>query len=253
MITFSLYNLKGGVGKTATAINLSYLAAADSVKTLVCDLDPQASATYYFRVKAKVKSAKKALVKGGSRLDMNIKGTDYDFLDLLPADLSYRNLDLVFDNVKRSKNRLKNSLETFQGVYEYIFLDCPPNITLVSENVFNASDIILVPIIPTTLSYLTYKTLLTFFEKRNLNKKKIIAFFSMVEIRKNLHREIIGRMEKKYRNILPARIPYSSIIERMGIYREPVIKHSPKSYVTDRYRALWREIKENIYSDRNST
>lgn len=248
MIILSLYNLKGGVGKTATAVNLSYLAASESVKTLLCDLDPQASASFYFRVKARVKSGKKVLIKGGSQLDQNIKGTDYDFLDLLPADFSYRNLDLVFDNAKKSKKRLKDSLKIFQDEYDYIFLDCPPNITLVSENVFNASDFILVPIIPTTLSYRTYRTLLTFFDKRNLRKKMIIPFFSMVEIRKNLHKDLMEKMHKKYNNILQAKIQYSSIIERMGIYREPVIKHRPKSIVSEQYQALWREIKERIYS-----
>ena len=249
MKILSLYNLKGGVGKTAAAVNLSYLAASESVNTLLCDLDPQASATYYFRIKARIKSAKKALIKGGSRLDKNIKGTDYDFLDLLPADFSYRNLDLFFDNLKRSKNRLKDTLNKFQDEYDYIFLDCPPNITLVSENVFNASDFILVPIIPTTLSYRTYKTLLAFFRKRHLTKKLIIPFFSMVEIRKSLHKEMMEKMQNKYHDILRTKIPYSSIIERMGIYREPVIKYRPKSIVTERYQALWDEIKERIYSN----
>jgi chromosome partitioning protein len=248
MTVFSLYNLKGGVGKTATVVNLSYLAALESAKTLVFDLDPQASATYYFRIKARVKSGKKALVKGGSLLEKQIKGTDYDFLDLLPADLSYRNLDLVFNNAKRSKNKLKDNLKSLQDEYEYIFLDCPPNITLVSENVFNVSDYILVPIIPTTLSYRTYRILLKFFENRSLSTKIIIPFFSMVEMRKNLHKEMMEKMHKKYKGILQSKISYSSLIERMGIYRQPVVNYKPKSIVTDQYHALWREIKEKIYS-----
>ena len=77
----------------------------------------------------------------------------------------------------------------------------------------------------------------------------IIPFFSMVEIRKNLHKEMMEKMQNKYHDILRTKIPYSSIIERMGIYREPVIKYRPKSIVTERYQALWDEIKERIYSN----
>lgn len=248
MIVFSVYNIKGGVGKTAAAVNLSYLAASESTNTLICDLDPQASTTYYFRIKAKVKSGKSVLIKGRTKLDKNIKGTDFDHLDLLPADFSFRNLDLMFDKIKKSKKRLKDSLKSMRDEYEFIFLDCPPNITLVSENVFSVSDYVLVPVIPTTLSYRTYRTLITFFESRNFDKKKIIPFFSMVEKRKNLHKDTIEKMQNKYKGMLNSQIPYSSIIERMGIYREPVVKYRPKSVAAENYRLLWNEIKERIYT-----
>jgi len=171
MITISLYNIKGGVGKTASAVNLSYLAAQEKKRVLLCDLDPQSSATYYFRVKPKIKSGVKPFLKG-KKLEKSIKGTDYDFLDLLPADFSLRNMDIVLDNVKGSKLRLKEVLKSFKGEYDFIFLDCPPNITLVSENIFYASDIILVPVIPTTLSHRTFEKLLAFFKKENLGIKK---------------------------------------------------------------------------------
>ena len=88
MTVLSVYNIKGGVGKTATAVNLSYLAANEDKSTLLCDLDPQSSATYYFRIKPKMKTGLKPLVKGKKSLEKNIKGTDYNCLDLLPADFS---------------------------------------------------------------------------------------------------------------------------------------------------------------------
>jgi cellulose biosynthesis protein BcsQ len=246
MIVVSLYNIKGGVGKTAAAVNLSYLSAGEGKNTLLCDLDPQGSSTYYFRIKPKMKTGLKPLVKGKKSLEKNIKGTDFDQLDLLPADFSLRNMDIMLDNVKGSRHRLKSVLKIFKGEYDYIFLDCPPNITLVSENIFFASDVILVPVIPTTLSYRTFEKLLLFFKKNKLSSKKIVPFFSMVEIRKNMHKDTIETLKSDYPMFLESRIPYSSIIEKMGIHRQPVGSYSPRSVPAQQYQALWGEVKRFI-------
>jgi cellulose biosynthesis protein BcsQ len=244
MTILSVYNIKGGVGKTAAAVNLSFLASAENKSTLLCDLDPQSSATYYFRVKPKMKTGLKPLVKGKKSLEKNIKGTDYHCLDLLPADFSLRNMDIMLDNVKGSKHRLKSVLKMFKDEYEYIFLDCPPNITLVSENIFYASDLILVPVIPTTLSYRTFEKLLEFFKKNKMSIKKIIPFFSMVEIRKNMHKNSMEALNREYPAFLNNKIPYSSIVEKMGIYREPLGSFSPRSVPAQQYEALWNEVKK---------
>jgi len=186
------------------------------------------------------------LVKGGKKIDKSVKGTDYENLDLLPADFSFRNLDLVLDSVKRSRKRLRDSLEFFSDNYTFIFLDCPPNITLVSENVFFAADFILVPVIPTTLSVRTFEKLIKFFHKKNLNPKKLLPFFSMVERRKKLHSEIMAELFEKDAHFLQNRISYSSDIEKMGIFREPVVKTNPSSTAVQGYYQLWSEIKERI-------
>jgi cellulose biosynthesis protein BcsQ len=246
MIVLSLYNIKGGVGKTAAAVNLSYFAAQEDKNTLLCDLDPQSSSTYYFRIKPKMKTGLKPLVKGKKRLEKNIKATDYQNLDLLPADFSLRNMDIMLDNVKGSKQRLKSVLKIFKGEYDYIFLDCPPNITLVSENIFYASDLILVPVIPTTLSYRTFDKLLTFFKKNKMATNKIVPFFSMVEIRKNMHKDSIEALKKEYPFFLESRIPYSSIVEKMGIHRQPLGSFSPRSVPAQQFQALWSEVKKII-------
>ena len=243
MTILSVYNIKGGVGKTAAAVNLSYLSALEDRNTLLCDLDPQSSATYYFRVKPKMKTGLKPLVKGKKSLAKNIKGTDYNCLDILPADFSLRNMDIMLDNVKGSRQRLKSVLKIFKDEYKYIFLDCPPNITLVSENIFIASDLILVPVIPTTLSYRTFEKLLGFFKKNKMSTKKIVPFFSMVEIRKNMHKDSMDALKKQYPAFLNSAIPYSSVVEKMGIHREPLESFSPRSVPAQQYRNLWIEVK----------
>ena len=184
MTTLALYSNKGGVGKTTTAVNLSYLAAQSGAKTLICDLDPQSSATYYFRVKPKLKSGAKGFIKGGKPVYKSIKGTDYENLDLLPADFSLRNLDVSFDKLKRSKKRLRKIIAPFEGEYDIIILDCPVTINILAENILNTVDYALVPLIPTILSVRTYKQLLSFCKKKNYDATKIYSFFSMVDRKK---------------------------------------------------------------------
>ena len=151
------YNIKGGVGKTATSVNLAYLAAHEGAPTLVWDLDPQGAASFYFRIKPKIKGGGKRLVSGKRDLEDCIRGTDYEGLDLLPADFSYRNMDLFLEHTKKPERRLHQLLEPLAGEYDYVFLDCPPSISLVSENVFYAADAVLVPTIPTPLSLRTFQ------------------------------------------------------------------------------------------------
>ena len=106
MKVLASYNIKGGVGKTATAVNLAHLAAAEGARVLVWDLDPQGATSFYFRVKPKVKGGSRGLVRGKRALDDAVKGTDFDHLDLVPADFSYRNMDLELDATKKPTRRL---------------------------------------------------------------------------------------------------------------------------------------------------
>ena len=149
MSIFAVYTIKGGVGKTAASVNLAYLSSRQG-RTLLCDMDPQGSASYYFRIRPGSKFSGKKLLKGGHHIEDNIKATDFDGLDMLPADFSYRNIDIALDDCKKSHHRLAKVLRPLEEEYERIFLDCPPNITLLSENIFHAADHILVPVIPTT-------------------------------------------------------------------------------------------------------
>src|SRR5690606_30492016 len=123
------YNIKGGVGKTATAVNLAHLAAEGGARVLVWDLDPQGAASFYFRVKPKVKGGSRGLVTGKRDLDAAIKGTDHDNLDLVPADFSYRNMDLELDATKKPTRRLAQLLRPLRREYDYVVLDCPPSIS----------------------------------------------------------------------------------------------------------------------------
>ena len=220
MSIIAVYHIKGGVGKTATAVNLSYLSAAGGKKTLLCDMDPQGSTSFYFRVRPTDKFNSKKLLKGGKHIDRSIRGTDFPGLDLLPADFSYRNIDIALDDMKKSRQRISLILKPLRKEYDQIFLDCPPNITLLSENIFYAADHILVPMIPTTLSLLALKQLYGFLDEIGESRSKIMVFFSMVEKRKKMHWDTMHQMIKK-KGVIPALVPYLADIEKMGIYRQP--------------------------------
>ncbi len=250
MAIIALYHIKGGVGKTAGVVNLSYLAAQESAKTLLIDLDPQGAASFYFRVRASKKLKSKSFLKKGKTIAENIKSTDYENLDILPATLSYRKLDLRLNSLKKSRTRLRAILKQVGQEYQFIFIDSPPNITLVSENIFDAADILLIPVIPTTLSILTYKQLLQFFKDQELDQSKIVGFFSMVEKRKKMHREIMTEiLEQNKANFLKHYILYSADVENMGIHREPVIYSKPNSIASKSYQEIWSELKKLMYYD----
>ena len=185
------YNIKGGVGKTSAAVNLSYLASGDGLQTLLWDLDPQGGSTYLFRVKPKVRGGGEKLVRLKSDVEKLIKGTDHPGLDLLPADFSYRHMDLALDRFKRPTRRLARVLRPLEDEYDWVFLDCPPSISLVSESVFEAADVVLVPIVPATLSSRTIEQLdaLVADARKGEGGVQVLAFFSMVDRRKRLHRD----------------------------------------------------------------
>jgi cellulose biosynthesis protein BcsQ len=260
-VVLATYNIKGGVGKTSAAVNLAYLAAAGGAQTLLWDLDPQGASTYLFRIKPKVRGGSRKLLRKGSDVGSRIKGTDRERLDLLPADFSYRHMDLALDAFKRPTRRLARVLEPLRGEYDYVFLDCPPSISLVSESVFEAADALLVPIIPATLSSRTFEQLEELLGGGGGpggsvaggaggadDGPMILAFFSMVDRRKRLHRDVMERLRQRWTGsgLLETAIPASAEIERMGLHREVVAAYAPRGRAAEAYAALWTEVQGRV-------
>jgi cellulose biosynthesis protein BcsQ len=237
-----VYSIKGGVGKTASAVNLAYIAAHSGYRVLVWDLDPQGASSYYFRIKPRIKGGGKQIMAASSDLDALIKGTDFENLDLIPADFSFRNMDLLLDEKKKPTRQLKKRLKTLADTYDFVFLDCPPNISLLSEAVFAAADVLLSPMIPTTLSVRTLEQLKKFIATHDLDKLQLLPFFAMVDRRKNMHLNTMQAVLQSHPETLATAIPYASNIERMGLQRMPLGAYSPKSAAAVAYGQLWQEI-----------
>ena len=241
MKTLATYNIKGGVGKTTSAVNLAYLAAQGGLRTLLWDLDPQGAASYLLRVRPRIKGGGKALVRGKRSLEEAVKVTEYDGLDLVPADFTYRNLDLVLGETKKPTQRIARLLGPMAGDYDVAILDCPPGISLVSENVVHAADILLVPLIPTTLSVRTLEQLTEFVGELD-HPPALFPFFTMVDGRKRLHREVIDDLRAHRDDLATTVVPALSLVEQMAVHRAPLPVFAPRSRVTRSYEDLWAEV-----------
>lgn len=242
MKIFATYNLKGGVGKTATAVNLAYNAHLAGLRTVLWDLDPQGAASFYLRNKAKIKGGTEKLLEKKRSLNDIVRATDYEKLDLIPSDIRLRNFDSELLPRKDGDRRIGKLLSYIKRDYDVAFLDCPPSISTVAENVFGTADRILVPIIPTPLSIRAYQQMLDFFLNNDLKSSKLLPFFSMVDKRKKLHKELIIEFAKNHPELLQTYVPYASQIEQMGVHQAPVASFLPNGVGARAFEALFKAL-----------
>ncbi len=241
MEIIAVYNVKGGVGKTTTAVNLSFLSAAGGWPTLLWDLDPQGAATFLLKSGAQAKGG--ARKKRAQRLlEDLVKPTDYNNLDLLPADFSYRHMDLHSSARKRRAQRLLKLMRPLQMTYGSVLLDCPPGISLASENIMRAADALLIPTIPSPLSVRMLEQLRDFMIAHQRPDLVLLPFFSMVDRRRSLQRTAMATIRESFPTMLGTEIPYLSDIERVSVRRAPLGAYAPKTAGALAYQALWQEI-----------
>lgn len=242
MKIISSYSIKGGVGKTALAVNLAFALSESGHRTLLLDLDPQGAASFYFRVDSSEKFRMRDTQTMIDGLRKNIRESDFPGLDIIPSNLGYRHFDILLGEMAKRRKQLRRVLDEFKSDYDVILIDCPPNITLLSENVFRASDLILVPVIPTVLSQRTFEQLTGFFRDEELPCEILHPFFSMVQKRSKMHREIMTDLPASYPGFLKTAIPFSADVEKMGLHRKPLLAYSRTCEATLAYHDLCNEI-----------
>ncbi len=242
MRVVATYGIKGGVGKTSAAVNLAALAAGDGRRTLLWDLDPQGAAGYLLRVKPKVKGGSVGLLTGRREPSDAVKATSVTGLDLLPADVTSRGADAALGDAKKPERQLTRMLKTVRDDYDLVVLDCPAGLSLLSENVFAAVDLLLVPLVPTPLSLRTLEQLEEFLTDRDGPTPRLHPFLSMVDGRKRLHGQVRAEVLRRNPRTLTASVPAASAVERMGLTREPVVLGAPSSPAAQAYRDLWAEV-----------
>ncbi|MFN0029133.1 MAG: ParA family protein [Acidimicrobiales bacterium] len=251
MNVLAVYNSKGGVGKTATAVNLAHQAAQHGYRTLLWDLDPQGAATFYLRVPHRLRGGTRALTTKRHRIGERIVGTDIEGLDVLPSDQELRHIDVVFDATKHRTRRLSRVVEELSTEgYDLLIIDCPPSSSLVAENIFHAAHVLVVPVVPSTLSVRTLElldqTLLSMTDRRPAT----VVFFSMADGRKKLHRQVMAELRATRTDLATTVIPAATDVELMGTERAPVATFAPSSPAARAYRGLWGELVARGYTER---
>jgi chromosome partitioning protein len=242
----AIFSIKGGVGKTAAAVNLADVAARSGLRVLLWDLDPQGAASFYLRVKPRVKGGVEKLLRSRRALARGLRESDQENLDLMPADFSYRHMDLALDAAGKPRRRLARLLAPVANLYDVVLLDCPPSISLASEAVFRAADALVSPVVPTPLSLRTHEQLAAHLEDLGRKAPRLLPFLSMVDLRKALHRDIGSSLAAERPEFLKARIPYASTVEQMGVRRAALGAFAPRSRAALAFRELWGEIEGSL-------
>lgn len=245
MRPLAAWTIKGGVGKTAAAVNLAYASALQGWRTLLWDLDPQGASSFYLRVPAHVDGGARSLVSRSSDLDQLVCPSEFDNLSLLPADFSYRHLDLELEGTAKPRKRLRSKLKPLASRFDVVLIDCPPSVSLVSEAVLRAVDALLVPVIPSTLSMRTLAQVRDFVSQERKRPPTLMPFLSMVDRRKSLHRELTSLCLAQ-RDFLKTVISTASVVEKMGLTRAPVAATLPSHPVANAYSLMWLEIEERL-------
>jgi chromosome partitioning protein len=245
MSVIAVYNMKGGVGKTTTAINLSYLCAAAGQRTLLWDLDPQAASSFAFRIRPHVPGFRKRRLDNSDVFAEAIKQTDYDGLDLLPADFAYRKLDRLLARLGNPERVMSGLLGDVARGYDVVVLDCPPGMSLLTEGVFAAADLVLVPTIPTILSLRTLSQLIAW-TGRGDRTPDVVAFLSMVDRRKALHRRACDWSTRHPELFLSAQVRYASSVEQMAVRRMPLPAFAPDDLASAAFASIRTEVSTRL-------
>lgn len=243
----SIANQKGGVGKTTTSINISAILAKRGKKVLLIDTDPQGNSTSGVGVDKEQEFSVYDVLVGEVEIEKTIKETKIKNLKVCPSNINLAGAEVELVSVMSREHRLKEGLEQIKDNFDYIIIDCPPSLGLITLNAFTASDSVLIPVQCEYYALEGLGQLLNTINlvRKHLNKSLQIegAVLTMYDIRTNLSNQVVKEVKKYFENkVYKTVIPRNVKLSEAPSYGMPITVYDPKSKGAKCYEKLVKEI-----------
>lgn len=246
----AITNQKGGVGKTTTTVNLSAILAEKGYKTIIIDSDPQGNSTSSLGINKKLEtSLYDVLIDEDTKIKDTLKKTDIYNLEICPSNINLAGAEVELVSLMSREQRLRNQLDTIRDEYDYILIDCPPSLGLITLNALTAADSVLIPI---QCEYFALEGLAQLSNtinlvKKHLNRKLELegAVLTMYDIRTNLSNSVVNEVKEYFKgNVFKTVIPRNVKLSEAPSYGMPINTYDANSSGAQAYYKLADELIE---------
>ena len=242
----SVANQKGGVGKTTTTVNLSTILEKKGKKILLIDADPQGNATSGLGIEKEVEFSTYDILVNDTEIKQALQKTMIKNLMLCPSNMNLAGAEVELVSMMSREQRLKEKLEEVKDVFDYIFIDCPPSLGLITLNAFTASDSVLIPVQCEYFALEGLGQLLNTVNlvKKHLNKTIMIegALLTMYDIRTNLSNQVVKEVKKYFNDkVYKTVIPRNVRLSEAPSYGMPITEYDSRSKGAKAYMKFAKE------------